>query len=107
MNENGIRVTSPLWRWTSGNGVAWFFVTVDGSAGEALAGHALMDRLERGRARGWGSIKIMVTIGESTWPTSAFPVKEGGWMVPVKASIRRAEGLVEGEDVAVVVTPAQ
>jgi len=90
-------LTTPLWRWTGGNGVAWFFVTVDGAVGEALSATAIMHRLEAGKRAGWGSVKVTVRIGDSEWRTSAFPSKENGWMVPVKASVRKAEGLADGE----------
>ncbi|WP_225007225.1 MULTISPECIES: DUF1905 domain-containing protein [Novosphingobium] len=96
MNE-AHTLTVALWRWTSGNGVAWFFVTIDGPAGEALSATALMRRLESGRRAGWGSVKVEVTVGDSTWATSAFPSKDTGWIVPVKAAVRKAEGLTEGE----------
>ena len=44
--------TGPLWRWTTpGAPAAWHFVTIDGAAGEALSGTALMRRME-GTLRG-------------------------------------------------------
>ena len=58
---------------------------------------ALMQRLETGRRAGFGSVKVTVCVGATEWRTSAFPSKEHGWMVPVKAAVRKAEGLVEGE----------
>ena len=90
----------PLWRWTgNGNGV-WHFVTIDGAAGEALAATALLRKLE-GLGRGWGSLRVSVTIGETRWQTSVFPQRraDGGaeWLLPVKASVRQAEALVAGE----------
>lgn len=92
-------LAAPLWRWTGGNGGTWFFVTIDGAPGEALTATALMRRLEGGRRAGWGSVKVKVTVGDSTWATSAFPSRETGWIVPIKATVLKAEGLVEGESV--------
>lgn len=94
--------TGALWRWTGGNGVSWFFVTIDGPAGEALSATALMRRLE-GMGRGFGSLKVLATIGDNTFATSVFPSREFGWLLPVKASVRRAEGLVEGQSIELVV----
>ena len=91
-----------LWRWTGGGNASWYFVTIDGAAGEALSVTALMRRLELGRARGFGSLRVTVRIGDSRWETSVFPQKDGGWLLPVKAAIRRAEGIGEGESVACV-----
>jgi hypothetical protein len=94
--------TAPLWRWTSPAApAAWHFVTIDGAAGEALSAIALMNRLE-GLSRGFGSLKVVATIGGSRFKTSVFPSKELGWMLPVKASVRKAEGLAEGDAVELV-----
>ncbi len=93
--------TGTLWRWTGGSGGSWHFLTIDGAAGEALSGTALMRRMER--TLGWfGSLKVTATIGESTFKTSLFPSKELGWLLPVKASVRKAEGIGEGDEVVVV-----
>ena len=93
--------TSPLWRWTTPSApAAWHFVTIDGEAGEALSGTAIMRRME-GNARGFGSLKVVATIGGSTFKTSVFPSKSEGWLLPVKASVRKAEGLGEGDVVVV------
>ncbi|WP_298289845.1 DUF1905 domain-containing protein [Novosphingobium sp.] len=98
MSDTAHDLTTTLWRWSGGaKGGDWFFVTIDGEVGEALSATALMHRLESGRRSGWGSVKVAVQVGETAWRTSAFPSKEQGWIVPIKAAVRKAEGLVEGE----------
>jgi hypothetical protein len=98
MSDARYELTSTLWRWPGGaNATDWFFVTIDGAVGEALSGTALMQRLETGRRAGFGSVKVTVCVGATEWRTSAFQSKEQGWMVPVKAAVRKAEGLIEGE----------
>lgn len=94
--------TGRLWRWTSATGAGtWHFVTIDGPVGEALSGTALMRKLE-GSARGFGSLKVKAQIGQSTFATSVFPSKaNGGWLLPVKASVRRSEDLIDGDEVMV------
>jgi hypothetical protein len=92
-----VRFAAPLWRWTGGNGGSWHFVTAEGAAAEAIAAHALIRRLEEGRARGFGSVRVEVRIRESCWTTSVFPHSDGGWILPVKRPIRRAEDLAEGD----------
>jgi hypothetical protein len=90
-----------LWRWTtSAASAAWFFVTIDGTAGEELSATAMLRRLE-GAGRGFGSVKVAARIGDSDFQTSVFPSKELGWLLPVKASVRKAEGLTEGDLVTV------
>lgn len=93
--------TGPLWRWTGGTGGTWHFMTIDGEAGEALSATALMRRLE-GLSRGFGSLKVLATIGDSAFRTSVFPSKSEGWMLPVKAAVRKAEGIDEGDAVTVM-----
>ena len=94
--------TGPLWRWTSATATAaWFFITIDGAAGEALSATALMRRME-GSLGGFGSLKVCATIGATAFGTSVFPSKKTGWMLPVKALVRKAEGLGEGDVVDLV-----
>ena len=96
--------TGPLWRWTTPAApAAWHFITIDGAAGEALSATALMRRME-GLSRGFGSLKVVATIGETSFQTSVFPSKETGWLLPVKAAVRKAESLTEGDAVALVLT---
>ena len=92
--------TGPLWRWTGGTNGTWHFLTIDGEAGEALSATALMRRLER-TIGGFGSLKVRATIGDTVFATSVFPSREQGWMLPVKAAVRRSEDLAEGDLVTV------
>lgn len=88
-----------MWRWTSQTSAgSWHFLTIDGEAAEALSATALMRRLE-GQGRGFGSLRVTARIGASRWQTSVFPSREAGWMLPVKAAVRKAEGLAEGDEV--------
>ena len=93
--------TGKLWRWTSSSGTGtWHFVTIDGEAGEALSATALMRRLERSIG-GFGSLKVAARIGDCAFRTSLFPSKSLGWLLPVKAAVRKAEGIGEGDLVEV------
>lgn len=93
--------TGPLWRWTGGSGGSWHFLTIDGAAGEALSGTALMRRMDR-TIGGFGSLKVTARIGDSVFRTSLFPSRELGWLLPVKAAVRKAEGIGEGDSVEVL-----
>ena len=95
-------ITGKLWRWQSKakdgtpSPVAWFFVTIDGLVAEAIRAAS------PGRTAAWGSVYVSVTIGATSWRTSLFPSKDvGGYLLPVKAAVRKAEQLTEG-DVATV-----
>jgi len=77
------------------------YVTIEGEAAEAIAAHELARRLELGRRRGFGSVKVEVAVGGSRWSTSVFPQKGGTWFLPVKKAICRAERLKAGGEVEV------
>jgi len=49
---------------------------------------------------GWGMIPVIVRIGKTEWKTSLFP-KNGRYVVPIKASVQKAENLDVGDNVAV------
>ncbi|MEO5708605.1 MAG: DUF1905 domain-containing protein [Nocardioidaceae bacterium] len=52
---------------------------------------------------GWGMIPVAVRIGETSWTTSLWP-KDGGYVVPLKALVRKAERLDVGDTVTVRLT---
>jgi hypothetical protein len=101
--SDSIHYLAKLWRWQGPEGTAaWHFLILDGAAGEAIAAHEAMRRLEFGSARGFGSVKVQAQIGETRWATSAFPSKShDGYLLPVKLAVRKAEDLAAGDLVAV------
>lgn len=44
----------------------------------------------------WGVVPVTVELGETTFATSMFP-REGGWLVPLKDAVRRAEEVGLGD----------
>ncbi|WP_432199847.1 DUF1905 domain-containing protein [Erythrobacter sp. W53] len=106
MSQSKLSCTGPLYRWTASNGVSWHFITIDGDAGEEMSATEAMRRLELGRKHGFRSLKVEATIGETTWQTSCFPNTSNdtspggdsdGWLLPIKAQVRKAEGIAEGD----------
>lgn len=97
-------IAGKLWRWemATKNGV-WIFLTVTGPVVDeirvaAMAGPWLLKRA------GFGSVKVQAELGESCWLTSLFPYRGGeGWILPVKAAVRRAERVGEGDEVRVTI----
>jgi hypothetical protein len=77
------------------------FLRIPPEAAEAIVGHEFERRLEMGKRRGFGSVKVTVTLGASRWQTSLFPNKDGSWFLPIKKPVRVAEGLVDGDEVEV------
>lgn len=43
----------------------------------------------------WGQVAIIATIGDTTFKTAVFP-KDGRFLVPLRAAIRKTEGLELG-----------
>jgi len=53
-------------------------------------------------ARGWGSLPVMVTIGQTTWKTSIFPDnKTSTYLLPLKMQVRKKEGIFNKDKVKV------
>jgi hypothetical protein len=96
-DSDALSFTAPLSVWRTEQYGDIGYVTIEGAAAEAIAAHELMRRLELGRRRGFGSVRVEAAIGASRWSTSVFPQKDGTWFLPVKKAICRAEGL-EAED---------
>ncbi|MBL7259360.1 DUF1905 domain-containing protein [Paractinoplanes lichenicola] len=54
---------------------------------------------------GWGMIPVTVHVGRAEFTTSLWP-KNGGYIVPLKAAVRRSEGLDIGDTVTIRLTVA-
>lgn len=81
--------SAPVWLWRGDS--AWHFLTVPTDVSDEI------DELSRGRTGGFGSVRVEVTIGSTTWRTSLFPSKDvGAYILPVKKAVRVAEGCEDG-----------
>jgi hypothetical protein len=93
-------VRGPVWLWQGADGApakgSWYFLTIAGETAQAI-------RAAASKADAWGSVRIEARIGGTTWRTSLFPSKQaGGWLLPLKAGVRKAEKLAEGGEVEAV-----
>ena len=87
--------TSPLWKYSGES--AWHFITLPADVS------ARIKFLQSGR-RGFGSVRVLATVGKSTFETSVFPdSKSGCYLLPVKASIRKAEKIGHGDEVTCLI----
>jgi hypothetical protein len=85
-----------LWIWDARRLDSWTFVSLPAEASEEIR------ELAGGQARGFGSVRVRVTVGGSVWTTSIFPdSKRGVYVLPVKRAVRKAESLDEGDTVQV------
>jgi hypothetical protein len=81
--------TAELWEWASK--ASWFFLSLPEADADEID-----ERFGR-TAAGFGSIRVKVRIGDTTWQTSIFPsASEKTYVLPVKKTVRSAEGLTPG-----------
>ena len=90
-----ISVTAPLWLWSEGRG-SWHFLTVPPN--EAVEIRAQSRCSSR---RGFGSVRVEARVNGVAWRTSVFPQKSGGYILPIKADVRRRAGISAGDEVTV------
>jgi hypothetical protein len=91
------RFRAELWIYPGQN--PWYFVTLPFDHADEI------DEITSATAtqRGFGSVRVRVTVGGSTWNTSVFPdSKTKSYVLPVKKQVRTAEGLTEGAPVDVM-----
>ena len=89
-----ITFTASLWLWNAEKG-SWHFITVPERQSLEIRAESFAGR------GGFGSVKVEATIGAATWRTSVFPQKEGTYLLPVKADVRRQTGIAAGDEVRV------
>lgn len=81
--------SAEVWEWDGK--AAWHFVSLPDDVADDIEerhGHA---------AAGFGSLRVEVTVGRTTWQTSVFPdSKRATYLLPLKKAVRAAEGLSTG-----------
>jgi hypothetical protein len=89
--------TADLWRYTGQ--AAWYFLTLPHDVADDI------DEITVDARHGFGSVRVEVTVGGTTWNTSVFPdATSESFLLPVKKAVRIAEDLGEGSAVAVRLT---
>ncbi len=86
-----------LWIWEARRTDTWTFVSLPGDISDEI-------RELGGPRRGFGSMRVQVRVGGSTWRTSIFPLSAHGYVLPVKRAVRKAEKLDPGDVARVTVT---
>jgi hypothetical protein len=87
-----LEFSGEVWFWRGPS--PWHFVTVpEEECAELEDSSAFV-------SYGWGMIPVAVRIGETEWTTSLWP-KDGSYVVPLKAAVRKAEGIDVGDVVSV------
>jgi hypothetical protein len=78
--------TAPLWQWMARRD-EWFFVSVPEGMSDEITARS------EGLTGGFNSVPVQVTIGRTSWRTSIFPGGDGRYSLPLKKSVRIAEGI--------------
>jgi hypothetical protein len=90
-----IVMTGQLKMWSNDEG-RMHFMSVPAELSGEIKAHAMMVR------RGFGSVRVEVTLDEIVWRTSVFPVKSsGGYFLPVKLEVVRKAEIAAGDEVTV------
>jgi len=89
-----ITVTGPLWLWTGEQG-SWHFFSVPEDQSDEIRAHCLASM------RGFKSARVEARIGDVSWRTSVFPMRSGGYFLPVKKEVRCRAGIAAGDEVTV------
>ncbi len=79
-----------VWQHSSPGG--WYFVSLPESVSQEIR------ELLKQEEEGWGRLKATVEIGSSQWKTAIwFDTRMNTYLLPVKADIRKKEGIDSGK----------
>lgn len=83
-----------VWKYEGPSG--WYFVYVNDKVS------AEVKKLSQGKKKvGFGFIPIRATVGKTSWETTLFPTKEGPYLIAIKVTVRKKEGIGEGDEVKI------
>lgn len=84
--------------WSPKDASSWHFLVINKTLAKKIKA---MNEEPR---RGFGALKVSVTVGETNWKTSIFPTKDGTYFLPIKAQVRKTEDLKVGKIVQTIIT---
>lgn len=88
--------------WLYEGEAAWYFVTLPPDLSDDIEAQTA------GLRRGFGAVRVRVTVGSTSWSTSIFPdSKRGAYVLPVKKEVRIREDLQVGDRLSVVLDVVQ
>jgi hypothetical protein len=89
-------VTAEVWRYPGKAG--WHFVTLPLDIADEVRARSA------GSANPFGSVPAQVSLGTTTWSTSLFAdTKSASYLLPLKAPVRRREGITAGDTVTLAI----
>jgi hypothetical protein len=87
-----LEFSAEMWVWRGPS--PFHFITVPDEESEQLQSASAIVTY------GWGMIPVEARVGSTEWTTSLF-AKDGGYVVPLKDAVRRAERIDVGDVVTV------
>jgi hypothetical protein len=88
-------IRTKVWRWKGGS---WHFANLPARPS------ARIRAIFGATARGWGSIRVRLRIGDTEWATSLFPDRKSKtYLFMIKAAVRKAEDIGAGDSITVKV----
>ncbi len=91
-----LKFRSRLWLYPGPGG--WHFITLP------TRGVGRIRSLAKTGRPGWGAVPVNATIGKSAWKTSIFPDrKSNSYLLPVKAEVRKREGIGDGDMISLTI----
>ncbi len=83
--------------WVYAGQAAWRFVTLPKDLSRRIK------FLAAGPRRGFGSVRVQARLGATCWRTSLFPdSRAGAYLLPLKAEVRKNEGIADGDRVRLI-----
>jgi len=94
--RNKFKVRAKVWLYPGMAG--WHFITLPKKQS------GLIKKSFSFFSRGWGSLPVHVTIGNTSWKTSIFPDKKtDSYLLPLKSEIRKKESVSHGDMITLTV----
>ncbi|MDP2685061.1 MAG: DUF1905 domain-containing protein [bacterium] len=94
MNKNQFKFKGKV--WLSPGMSVWYLVSLPKKQSQDIM------NFFQGLTRGFGSLRVNVTIGKSKWRTSIFPDKRvDAYILPIKKEIRKNENIKKDDIIEV------
>jgi hypothetical protein len=87
-----VEFVAEVWQWDARKSDSWYFVSLPPDLADDI------DAEHGHQAKGFGSLRVEVRIGTTTWQTSIFPdTKQATYVLPLKKQVRTQERLANGQ----------
>jgi hypothetical protein len=92
-----VEFAAELWIWDARRLDTWTFVSLPEDVSQEIRA-----RTDDGLRRGFGSVRVRVRVGATSWQTSIFPDKtRESYVLPIKKGVRKAQSLDPGDTVEI------